>query len=152
MIPLKNRYHSNLISVPIPIIYYGLDYWDVGFAIPSDFIEEGNQKVNKLLKAFRMPPVEEGSKAMLHLVSAYFITKMMMPLRIGASLWMTPFFARRITWITDRIPRRTWIYYYEIGTSGNLSIAYFLDWILMIGTPGIFRILLFKSLSQVATR
>ncbi len=40
---------------------------------------------------------------------------------------------------------------YFSGASGNLSMTYFPLATLMIGTPGIFRIRLFKSRSFVAT-
>ena len=45
--------------------------------------------------------------------------------------------------MNDLIPPQKW--------SGSLSMAYLCEEMYMIGTPGIFLILLLRSLSQVAT-
>ncbi|KAJ3255971.1 hypothetical protein HK103_005778 [Boothiomyces macroporosus] len=86
--------HELTAIVPIPFIYYTFEFLDFDYPVPQEFLEEGNRRVGKMLEVFGLPKPDPESKAMLHLVSSYFLVKTMMPVRIAASLYLTPSLTR----------------------------------------------------------
>ena len=62
---------------------------------PEDWLEEGNRRMKKMLDYFNIPiNVEEDSKVMIELATTYAVVKALMPVRIGLSVYLAPWFAR----------------------------------------------------------
>jgi len=90
--------HEITAIVPLPIIYYTIHTLDLSVPIPASFnayVEQGNVRMRKMVKYFGFDlDINDDSKVMLELATAYAIVKMMMPLRVGLSVYLAPFFAR----------------------------------------------------------
>ncbi|KAI8981583.1 hypothetical protein BDB01DRAFT_724004 [Pilobolus umbonatus] len=99
--------HEVTAIVPFPLIYYMLDYSSVNIPFPDSFVVEGNKAINKIRKYYGYESLESDNKVMMHLVTTYCVVKALLPLRIAASVAMTPFFAESIIGpILNYIPRQ----------------------------------------------
>jgi hypothetical protein len=87
--------HEVTAIVPIPIIYKLLQVYPIDYPISQEYLEEGNRRMNKMLKIVNME-VDNSSKQFLDLVTSYVIVKALMPARIALSLALTPAGARLI--------------------------------------------------------
>ncbi|KAI8069239.1 hypothetical protein BC940DRAFT_237261 [Gongronella butleri] len=89
--------HELTAIAPFPVIYYGLAWSDVKVPVPEQAVREGNRFVNKVRVRYGYEALDDDNQAMIHLAITYAIVKAMLPLRIGASVAMTPFVAEK--WI-----------------------------------------------------
>ncbi|CDH60259.1 hypothetical protein RO3G_13651 [Lichtheimia corymbifera JMRC:FSU:9682] len=89
--------HEITAIVPLPIVYYTLDYsgWHIPL-VPQEAIAEGNRIMSKLRTRYGYEPLAPDSRIMVNLATSYAVVKAMMPLRIAASVALTPFFAERM--------------------------------------------------------
>ncbi|KAJ3166271.1 hypothetical protein HDU88_003495 [Geranomyces variabilis] len=67
---------------------------DMSIPFPEDLLAEGNRRMGALCKMIGLSGIEDGSKVMLNMATAYAVVKVGMPLRIGLCLAATPWFAR----------------------------------------------------------
>ncbi|KAF7731537.1 hypothetical protein EC973_009301 [Apophysomyces ossiformis] len=88
--------HEVTAIVPFPFIYYVLDRvsWEV--PVPDEVVAEGNRIMSKLRARYGYEPLEPQNRVMVNLATTYAIVKVLMPLRVAASVSMTPFFAERL--------------------------------------------------------
>lgn len=84
--------------MPLPLIYYVIHKNDYSISIPeeySHFQREGNVRMKKMVKYFGFDlDLNDDSKVMIELATTYAIVKILMPVRVGLSIFMAPFFAR----------------------------------------------------------
>ncbi|KAJ2581884.1 hypothetical protein GGH95_001842 [Coemansia sp. RSA 1836] len=86
--------HELTAVVPLVGVYYALDYLQPKMPFPQNILEEGNRYINKLRTYVGWQRLEPGSPVLLHLATSYAIVKAAAPLRIAASLALTPWFSR----------------------------------------------------------
>ena len=95
--------HELTSIIPLPIVYYTLksfDYvptWNTKFGV--EMTTKAQEKIKKSCDYFGIE--EFKGKELVWMVASYVIVKLMMPARIGLSLYLTPIGAR----ILDKIPR-----------------------------------------------
>jgi hypothetical protein len=58
---------------------------------------EGNQRVNRLRTRYGFEPLDCSSRVLVNLSMTYGIVKLLLPLRIGLSVWLTPYVAGVLT-------------------------------------------------------
>jgi len=58
---------------------------------------EGNKKINRVRTRYGFKPLDESSLILVNLSMTYAIVKILLPLRIGLSLMLTPWLASVIT-------------------------------------------------------
>ncbi|SAM09213.1 hypothetical protein [Absidia glauca] len=87
--------HELTAIVPFPFIYYGLSWSDLRLPVPEQAIHQGNRIVNKVRVRNGFEALEPDNRAMVHLATTYAIVKILVPLRIGASVAMTPMIAEK---------------------------------------------------------
>ncbi|KAI8332872.1 hypothetical protein BC941DRAFT_380971 [Chlamydoabsidia padenii] len=87
--------HELTAIVPFPLVYYGLSWSSIQLPVPEQAIHEGNRIVNKVRTRYGYEPLEADNRAMVNLATTYAIVKILLPLRIGASVAMTPFIAEK---------------------------------------------------------
>jgi hypothetical protein len=61
------------------------------------FFLEGNKKINRVRTRYGFDPLDESSMVLVNLSMTYAIVKLILPLRIGLSLILTPWLASIIT-------------------------------------------------------
>lgn len=61
------------------------------------FLTEGNKKINRVRTRYGFEPLDESSMVLVNLSMTYAIVKILLPLRIGLSLMLTPWLASVIT-------------------------------------------------------
>ncbi|KAL1920761.1 uncharacterized protein VTP21DRAFT_11396 [Calcarisporiella thermophila] len=88
--------HELTAVIPLPMVYYTLKYTDLKVPFPQEAIEEGNKFASRIKKKFGYNEVAEDSRVMLNIALSYCIVKALLPVRIAASVWMTPWFAERV--------------------------------------------------------
>ncbi|KAJ2324122.1 hypothetical protein GGI00_005424 [Coemansia sp. RSA 2681] len=86
--------HELTAVVPLVGVYYALDYLQPKMPFPQSILEEGNRYINKLRTYVGWQRLESDSPVLLHLATSYAIVKAAAPLRIAASLALTPWFSR----------------------------------------------------------
>lgn len=86
--------HEMTAIVPLAGVYYCLDYLKPAIPFPQAVLEEGNRYINKLRQYAGYQPLSKESPVLLHLATSYAIVKAAAPLRIAASLALTPWIAR----------------------------------------------------------
>ncbi|CAM0139067.1 hypothetical protein VKS41_003623 [Umbelopsis sp. WA50703] len=87
--------HELTAIVPLPVVFYFLDYTQVSIPVPEEYIAEGNRVVSKMRTKYGYEPLDPNSRAMINMVASYAVVKALLPLRIAASVAMTPFMAER---------------------------------------------------------
>ncbi|KAI8097166.1 uncharacterized protein BX664DRAFT_325700 [Halteromyces radiatus] len=88
--------HELTAIIPFPLVYYGLSWSSLKVPVPEQAVNEGNRIVNKVRVRYGFTPLEPDSRVMINLATTYAIVKIMLPLRIGASVAMTPYLAERL--------------------------------------------------------
>ncbi|RIA92455.1 hypothetical protein C1645_691691 [Glomus cerebriforme] len=88
--------HELTAIVPIPLVYVFLSTTDIQIPFPQQVLDEGNKFINKVVTYYGYPPFENGSRVALNAATSYAVIKAIMPLRIAACIWMTPWTAERI--------------------------------------------------------
>ncbi|KAJ3148596.1 hypothetical protein HDU89_004694 [Geranomyces variabilis] len=86
--------HELTAIIPLPLVYYFLVTSDMSIPFPEEVLAEGNRRMSALCKMIGLSGIEDGSKVMLNMATAYAVVKVGMPLRIGLCLAATPWFAR----------------------------------------------------------
>ena len=61
------------------------------------FVLEGNKTINRVRTRYGFEPLDESSLVLVNLSMTYAIVKILLPLRIGLSLMLTPWLASIIT-------------------------------------------------------
>ncbi len=89
--------HELTAIIPLPLVYFaleGLDLpWDNLFS--PETLEVGDVRMKNMMKYFGFTPFEQGSSKALNAAASYIVVKAAMPLRVGASFALTPWFAKR---------------------------------------------------------
>ncbi|RKP06503.1 hypothetical protein THASP1DRAFT_2732, partial [Thamnocephalis sphaerospora] len=93
--------HELTAILPFPVIYYTLHATGFEFPIPENMREEGENFARRLVKRYGWRDVEGGlvdatSRIFVNLAVTYAIVKALLPVRIAASVAMTPWFARTV--------------------------------------------------------
>lgn len=105
--------HELTAVAPFPFIYFALDNSSLKIPFPENIVAEGNKFINKARVYYKYPPLESDNRVMMNLVTTYCIVKVnyyttvkeksthsylqaLLPLRIAASVAMTPFMAERL--------------------------------------------------------
>ncbi|KAJ2849502.1 hypothetical protein GGI22_005523 [Coemansia erecta] len=86
--------HEVTAVVPLVGVYYALDYVEPKIPFPQAVLEEGNRYINKLRSYVGWEPLGADSQVLLHLATSYAVVKAAAPLRVAASVALTPWFAR----------------------------------------------------------
>ncbi|CAF1062674.1 unnamed protein product [Adineta steineri] len=91
--------HEVTAILPFPLIYFPLKWLNIGqyLPIPIEYIQEGNKKINRVRTRYGFEPLDESSMVLVNLSMTYAIVKVLLPLRIGLSLMLTPWLASIIT-------------------------------------------------------
>jgi len=91
--------HEVTAILPFPLIYFPLKWSRIGqyLPIPIEYIQEGNKKINRVRTRYGFEPLDESSLVLVNLSMTYAIVKLLLPLRIGLSLMLTPWLASIIT-------------------------------------------------------
>ncbi|KAI8322915.1 hypothetical protein GQ54DRAFT_297083 [Martensiomyces pterosporus] len=100
--------HEVTAIVPLVGVYYVLSYFEPKVPFPEDVLKEGNRYVNKLREYLGWPRLDPGSPVLLHLATSYAIVKAAGPLRIAASLALTPWAARWAVVPVVRVFEKVW--------------------------------------------
>ncbi|KAI9323563.1 hypothetical protein BX666DRAFT_1846928 [Dichotomocladium elegans] len=88
--------HEVTAIVPLPIVYYALEYSGMHIPLlPDTAVAEGNRIMSKVRTRYGYEPLDPNSRTMVNLATAYAVVKVLMPLRVAASVALTPFFAER---------------------------------------------------------
>ncbi|KAF1806103.1 hypothetical protein FB192DRAFT_1265003, partial [Mucor lusitanicus] len=87
--------HELTAVAPFPFIYWALEASSVKIPFPDSVVSEGNRFINKARVYYGYEPLEPENRVMMNLVTTYCIVKALLPVRIAASVGMTPFFAER---------------------------------------------------------
>ncbi|KAG2196491.1 hypothetical protein INT47_012785 [Mucor saturninus] len=87
--------HELTAVAPFPFIYYALDTGSFQIPFPENVLAEGNKFINKVRIYYKYPPLEPDNRVMMNLVTTYCIVKALLPVRIAASVAMTPLMAER---------------------------------------------------------
>ncbi|CAI2164113.1 5463_t:CDS:2 [Funneliformis geosporum] len=88
--------HELTAIIPIPLVYIFLSATGIQIPFPQQILDEGNKFINKAVIYYGYPPFKNGSKIALNAATSYAVVKAIMPLRIAACVWMTPWTAERI--------------------------------------------------------
>ncbi|KAI9264287.1 hypothetical protein BDA99DRAFT_508917 [Phascolomyces articulosus] len=88
--------HEITAIIPLPIVYYTLDYSDIRVPVPEQAVAEGNRIMSKVRTRYGYEPLDSDSQVMVNLATSYAVVKAMLPLRIAASVALTPFMAERL--------------------------------------------------------
>ncbi|PKC02312.1 hypothetical protein RhiirA5_238676, partial [Rhizophagus irregularis] len=88
--------HELTAIVPIPLVYIFLSSTGIQIPFPQQALDEGNKFINKVVTYYGYPPFNNGSRIALNAATSYAVVKAIMPLRIAACVWMTPWTAERI--------------------------------------------------------
>ncbi|KAI8149918.1 hypothetical protein BJV82DRAFT_662019 [Fennellomyces sp. T-0311] len=87
--------HEITAIIPLPIVYYSLDYSDIRIPVPEQAVAEGNRIMSKVRTRYGYEPLDPDSRVMVNLATSYAVVKAMLPLRIAASVALTPLMAER---------------------------------------------------------
>ncbi|KAI9219753.1 hypothetical protein BC828DRAFT_406405 [Blastocladiella britannica] len=90
--------HEVTAIAPIGVFYYGIQWTGIAIPFPESLLEESNAKIQRVIKYYGWD-IQPDSRVFVNLVASYAIVKMLMPVRIAASVAMTPAFAR----VIDRV-------------------------------------------------
>jgi hypothetical protein len=67
--------HEVTAIIPLPLVYYFLDYTQVSFPIPEDVVAEGNRIVSKMRARYGYESLDPDSRAMVNMVASYGVVK-----------------------------------------------------------------------------
>jgi len=67
--------HEITAIVPIPLVYLALDYTGIQVPLPENMLQEGNKRINAMLRYFGFSEVEQGSRVAFLAASSYGIVK-----------------------------------------------------------------------------
>ncbi|ORY82545.1 hypothetical protein BCR37DRAFT_392757 [Protomyces lactucae-debilis] len=101
--------HELTAIVPLPILFWFFHSFDwTPAGLPTDLVEKGVKAADKQLSkwGFNYTGNDE-SRYVFEGAAAYAVVKMLLPLRVGLSLSLTPWFARRIVVPITRQFKRT---------------------------------------------
>ncbi|ODQ54190.1 hypothetical protein SAICODRAFT_64937 [Saitoella complicata NRRL Y-17804] len=100
--------HELTAIVPLPFVFFAIHSLDLTIptGLPLDYIDLAAQKVGNMTRTWGWEGFwgDKGVHVVYEAAAAYAIVKAMLPLRVALSLWMTPFFARRVVVPVTRFP------------------------------------------------
>lgn len=67
--------HELTAIVPLPVVYYFLDYTQLNIPVPEEYIAEGNRVVSKMRTKYGYEPLDSDSRAMVNMVATYAVVK-----------------------------------------------------------------------------
>lgn len=67
--------HEITAIVPLPLVYYGLEYSGVQVPVPEEAIAEGNRIMSKLRSRYGFDPIDPDSRLMVNLATSYAVVK-----------------------------------------------------------------------------
>jgi hypothetical protein len=67
--------HELTAIVPLPVVFYFLDYTQVSIPVPEEYIAEGNRVVSKMRTKYGYEPLDPNSRAMINMVASYAVVK-----------------------------------------------------------------------------
>jgi hypothetical protein len=85
--------HEITAIVPIPIFYKILERYPIDYPITPELMEQGNKRMKRMVEIVGW---EVDARQFLDLVTSYLIVKALLPVRVAASLGLTPLGARLI--------------------------------------------------------
>ncbi|KAI9471743.1 hypothetical protein BX667DRAFT_461188, partial [Coemansia mojavensis] len=88
--------HEITAIVPMFGVYYALDFYQPKTVFPEQVLQEGNRVVNKLRSYAGMDALDTKSPVLAHLALSYAVVKAAAPLRIAASIALTPWTAKHL--------------------------------------------------------
>ncbi|KAG9299598.1 hypothetical protein G9A89_020769 [Geosiphon pyriformis] len=88
--------HEITAIIPIPIVYIFLDRTGVNIPFPEKMMDDGNRFINKVVNYYGWKGFENGSRVAINAATSYAIVKILLPVRIAACVWLTPWLAERI--------------------------------------------------------
>ncbi|KAJ2112598.1 hypothetical protein GGH17_006458, partial [Coemansia sp. RSA 788] len=86
--------HEITAIAPLFAVYYALSYYQPPTIFPIRVLEEGNRYINKLREYVGLEQLDPESPVLVHLATSYAIVKVAAPVRIAASLALTPWMAK----------------------------------------------------------
>ncbi|KAJ1857651.1 hypothetical protein GGH12_001449 [Coemansia sp. RSA 1822] len=86
--------HEITAIAPLAAVYYALSYYQPPLIFPARILEEGNRYINKLRTYVGLKQLDADSPVLVHLATSYAIIKALAPVRIAASLALTPWTAK----------------------------------------------------------
>lgn len=67
--------HEVTAIVPLPIVYYALDYSEIRVPVPEQAVAEGNRMMSKLRTRYGFEPLPADSQVMVNLATSYAVVK-----------------------------------------------------------------------------
>jgi hypothetical protein len=67
--------HELTAIVPLPLVYYFLDYSQLNIPVPEDAITEGNRVISKMRTKYGYEPLDPNSRVMVNMVASYAVVK-----------------------------------------------------------------------------
>ncbi|KAJ3075626.1 hypothetical protein HDU98_003922 [Podochytrium sp. JEL0797] len=92
--------HELTALLPLPAIYYTLQSTNLHVPIPQDVMQQAELKIDKVMTRYgwgRPDPNGgvEKTRMVMDMATSYAFVKVLMPVRLGVSMALTPWFARR---------------------------------------------------------
>ncbi|KAJ2340724.1 hypothetical protein GGF43_006345 [Coemansia sp. RSA 2618] len=101
--------HEITAIAPLAAVYYTLDYFSPKTTVfPDHILNEGNRFIGKLRAYVGLEQLDPASPVLAHLVTSYAIVKAAAPVRIAASVAMTPWVARWCVVPVAKVFERMW--------------------------------------------
>ncbi|KAI9343995.1 hypothetical protein BDR26DRAFT_857971 [Obelidium mucronatum] len=98
--------HELTAILPLPAIYYTLQATQLQVPIPPDVMIQAEEKMEKVMRRYGWldeksevsvgdgPAIPSKTRMLVDMATSYAIVKLLMPVRLGLSLVLTPWFAR----------------------------------------------------------
>ena len=67
--------HEITAIVPLPIVYYALDYSNFRIPVPEQAVAEGNRIMNKVRTRYGYEPLDPNNRVMVNLATSYAVVK-----------------------------------------------------------------------------
>ncbi|CAG8439955.1 11925_t:CDS:2 [Ambispora leptoticha] len=88
--------HEITAIIPIPLVYLFLDRTGLSIPLPEKVIQDGNQFINKVANYYGWQGFENGTRMAINAATSYAVVKVLLPVRIAACVWLTPWTADKI--------------------------------------------------------
>lgn len=88
--------HEVTAIVPLPLVYYALDYSEVRVPVPEQAVAEGNRIMSKIRTRYGFEPLPADSRVMVNLATSYAVVKVISGQRTSAII---PFFGTKLRFL-----------------------------------------------------
>ncbi|CAG8477501.1 1025_t:CDS:2 [Ambispora gerdemannii] len=88
--------HEITAILPIPLVYLFLDRTGLSIPLPEKIIQDGNQFINKVANYYGWQGFENGTRMAINGATSYAVVKVLLPVRIAACVWLTPWTADKM--------------------------------------------------------